>query len=105
MTEEKKGLELLKAGEIFKVYFKEGFNRPTKGQRFRFFGLQGNPKHMKKKDGYYVDGFVIIAEPIDLDGMEIIEVGNRGIEKGQVLPQALFPHTIEKLETDEGGLI
>lgn len=98
--EEKKGLEQLEAGQIIKVYFKEGFHRPTNGQRFRFMGLQGDPKNMEKKDGFYVDGFVVIAQPIDLDGMEIVEVGTQGIEKGQVLPQALFPHTIQKIEAD-----
>jgi len=101
MEEEKVGLERLKEGSIIKVYFKEGCSRPTKGQRFRFFGLQGKRENMVEKDGYFVDGFVIIAQPIDLDGMEMVKVGTTGIEKGQVLPQALFPHTIDRLETDD----
>lgn len=101
MSKEKIGLEHLNGGEIITVYFKEGYNRPTMGQRFRFFGLQGKEDNLTKKDGYYVDGFVIIAQPIDLDGLEVVDVGTAGIGKGQVLPQALFPHTIEKIETDD----
>lgn len=101
MVKEKIGLERLKAGSIIKVYFKEGFGRPSKGQRFRFFGLQGKKENMVEKDGYFVDGFVIVAQPIDLDGMECIVVGTSGIKKGQVLPQALIPHTIDRLETDD----
>ena len=94
MVKEKIGLERLKEGTIVTIYFKEGYGRPTNGQRFRFLRLQGRLENMEKKDDYYVDGFVIIAQPIDLDGLELVE-------KGQALPQALFPHTIERLETDE----
>jgi len=92
MAEEKIGLERLKEGTIVTIYFKEGFGRPKK-QRFKFLGLMGKPENCEVKDGYYVDGFVILAEAIDLDGKEIFKDGKQ-------IPQTLFPHTIDKLETD-----
>jgi len=85
-------LERLKEGTIIRIHFKEGFGRPKK-QRFKFLGLMGDPKNCEIKDGYYVDGFAVIAEAIDLDGTEIFKDGKQ-------VAQALFPHTINKVETD-----
>ena len=90
---EKKGLETLKEGTIVTIYFKEGFGRPKK-QRFKFLGLMGKPENCEIKDGYYVNGFGILAEAIDLDGKEMFKDGKQ-------IPQALSPHTIKRLETDE----
>ena len=90
---EKIGLEGLKKGTIVTIYFKEGFGRPKK-QRFKFLGLMGKPENCTIKDGYYVEGFGILAEAIDLDGKEMFKDGKQ-------IAQALFPHTIEKLETED----
>lgn len=92
--EEKKGLETLKEGTVVTIYFKDGFHRPTNGQKYKFLGIQGKPENMEIKDGYYVDGFVMIAEAIDFD---------RGtmVKDGKVIPEMIFPHTVKSIETDD----
>lgn len=89
----KSSLDQLKPDSIVTIHFKEGFGRPKK-QRFKFLGLMGKSENCKIKDGYYVEGFTILAEAIDLDGKEMFK-------EGKQIPQALFPHTIEKLETED----
>ena len=90
MAQEKVGLEKLEIGTIVTIHFRKGFGRPKK-QRFEYLGITGNFDNAPLKDGYYHDGFVILAKAVDLTGTEIFD------ESGQQIPQALFPHTIKKI--------
>lgn len=87
----------LKQGQIIKIFFKEGYGRPTNGQRYRFLNVGGSAEMMKahtKEDGYAYDGFTIIAQAVDLDYGNIIN------ENG-VIPEIIFPHTLKYIELDD----